>query len=334
LTPVASSAEWPSASPGAANLDAERLARLAGRIRSGAYGVIDSLLIARNGSLVVEEYFNGAAIAAPHTMQSVSKSVTSLLAGIAIDQGRLRLDDQAVTVMRRYAPFANPDSRKDAITVRDLLSMRGGWNWNEDSYPGSPLQRLNECQCDWLRFVLDWPMRDQPGTRWQYVSGGVILLGGMIGEATGQRLDRFAEQFLFSPLEAQGPYWISGLPDGLPHAGGGLYLRSRDLAKVGQLVLDEGRWRGRQIVSAEWIRASTARSVSAVRSLGSHPVDYGYLWWTMNPSEIITASGAMGQWIFVSARDRLVVAVTGRNDDARWALPADFLYADILPAVR
>jgi len=334
LTPVAASAEWPSTSPEAANLEAERLARLAGRIRAGAYGAIDSLLIARNGSLVVEEYFNGGSIAAPHTMQSVSKSVTSLLAGIAVDQGRLRLDDQAVVVMRRYAPFANPDPRKDAITVRDLLSMRGGWNWDEDLYNGSPLQRLNDCRCDWLRFVLDWPMRDQPGTRWQYVSGGVILLGGMIGEATGLRLDRFAEQFLFSPLEAQGPYWIGGLPDGLPHAGGGLYLRSRDMAKLGQLVLDEGRWRGRQIVSADWIRASTARSVFAARSFGSHPVDYGYLWWTMNPSDIITASGAMGQWIFVSARDRLVVAVTSRNDDARWSVPADFLYADILPAVR
>jgi len=334
LTPVVSSAEWPSTSPEAANLDAERLARLAGRIRGGAYGVIDSLLIARSGSLVVEEYFNGGSIAAPHTMQSVSKSVTWLLVGIAIDQGRLRLDDRVVTVMRRYAPFANPDSRKDAITVRDLLSMRGGWNWDEDSYAGSPLQRLNECQCDWLRFVLDWPMRDQPGTRWQYVSGGVILIGGMVGEATGQRLDRFAEQFLFTPLDAQDPYWIGGMPDGLPHAGGGLYMRSRDMAKVGQLVLDEGRWRGRQIVSADWIHASTARSVSAVRNLGSHPVDYGYLWWTMNPSEIVTASGAMGQWIFVSARDRLVVAVTSRNDDGRWAVPADFLYSDILPAVR
>lgn len=106
LTPVVSSAEWPSSSPEAANLDAERLARLAGRIRASAYGVIDSLLIARNGSLVVEEYFNGGSIAAPHTMQSVSKTVTSLLVGIAIDQGRLRLDDQVVTVMRRYAPFA------------------------------------------------------------------------------------------------------------------------------------------------------------------------------------------------------------------------------------
>jgi CubicO group peptidase (beta-lactamase class C family) len=334
LTPVLSSAEWPSASPASANLDADRLARLAGLIRSGAFGTVTSLLMARNGQLVVEEYFNGWSAAVPHTMQSVSKSVTSLIAGIAIDQGRLRLDDQAVAIMRRYAPFANPDPRKDAITVHDLLTMRDGFDWNEDFYAGSPLQRLNDCRCDWLRFVLDWPMREPPGTRWQYVSGGAILLAGMIGEATGQRMDRFADQFLFAPLETQNAWWIGGLPNGLPHAGGGLNLRPRDMAKIGQLVLDDGRWRGRQIVSADWISASTARRVGGVRSFGSHSVDYGFLWWTMNPSEIVTASGAMGQWLFVSVRDRLVVAVTSRNDDARWALPADFLYTEILPAVR
>jgi CubicO group peptidase (beta-lactamase class C family) len=334
LTPVQSTAEWPAAAPETAGLDAARLASLAGRIRSRSYGAITSLLIVRDGSLVVEEYFNGTNPVTPLTMQSVSKSVTSLLAGIAIDQGRLGLDDRVTAAMRRYEPIANADERKRAMTVRDLLTMRTGLEWNEDNYAVSPLQALNGCYCDWLRFVLDWPMRDQPGTRWEYVSGGVILLGGIIGEATGQRLDRFADQYLFGPMDVQGAYWYSGLPDGLPHSGGGLYLRPRDMAKIGQLVLDEGRWRGRQIVSASWIRASTARTIAGVRTFGSHPVDYGYLWWTMNPSDLVTASGSGGQWIFVSPRDRLVVASTGANEDGRWTSAADFLYSDILPALR
>ena len=133
---------------------------------------------------------------------------------------------------------------------------------------------------------------------------------------------------------ARRAYWISGQPDGLPHAGGGLYLRPRDMAKLGQLVLGDGAWRGRQIVSAAWMRESTAAQVVAPRTLGSHPVDYGFLWWIMSPMDIVTASGARGQWIFVSRRHRLVVAATGANDNGFWASPADFLYSDILPAIN
>jgi len=113
-----------------------------------------------------------------------------------------------------------------------------------------------------------------------------------------------------------------------------LYLRPRDMAKIGQLVLDDGQWRGRSIVSSAWIRQSTARAVLAPRTFGFHAVDYGSLWWILNPSDIVTASGAQGQWIFVSRRDRLVVTATGANDNGYWSSPADFLYADILPAIR
>jgi CubicO group peptidase (beta-lactamase class C family) len=260
--------------------------------------------------------------------------VTSLLAGIAIDRGRMGLTDRVLPLFDRYQPVANGDARKDAITAQDLLTMRTGFDWTEDPYQGSPLQRLNDCRCDWLRFILDWRMREAPGTRWEYVSGGVILLGAAIGEATGQRLDRFAQDALFAPLGIQGAYWVSGLPDGLPHSGGGLFMRPCDMAKIGQLVLDQGLWQGRPIVSADWIRRSTARAVFAPRTFGSHPVDYGFLWWIMNPSDIITASGAGGQWIFVSPRDRLVVIATGSNDNAYAISPADFLYSDILPALR
>lgn len=334
LTPVPATAEWPASTLDAERIDATRVGDLVGRIRGGTYGTITSLLVARNGRLVVEEYFNGGSQSAPHTMQSVSKSVTSLIAGIAIDQGRLGLDDRVVAWLPRYQPLRNDDPRKDAMTVRDLLTMRTGLDWYEDPYAGSALQRLNDCGCDWLRFVLDWPMRDPPGSRWEYVSGGVILLGGIVGEATGMRIDRFADLNLFGPLEAQGVSWFGGLPDGLPHTGGGLFLRSRDMAKLGQLVLDDGRWRGRQIVSSDWMRRSTARVVPSVRTFGSHPVDYGLLWWTTNPSDVVTASGARGQWIFVLSRERVVVAATGQNDNGFWSAPVDFLYSHILPAIQ
>lgn len=223
-----------------------RAGDLALRIRRGDYGRITSVLIARHGRLAFEEYFNGWSAEQPHTMQSVTKSVVSLLAGLAAGSGRLSVSDAVTRFFPGYEPIANFDGRKAAMTVRDLLTMRTGLDSSEDPYAGSALQRLNDCGCDWLRFVLDWRMREQPGTRWEYVSGGVIVLGGIVGVATGMPLGQFADAQLFSPIGATGASWIQGLPAGLPHGGGGLFLRPRDAAKVGQLMLDQGRWQGRQ----------------------------------------------------------------------------------------
>ena len=330
LMPVAVSADWPAASPESEGVNSQTILDLVTRIRRGEYGSVTSLLIARHGQLVVEEYFGWSASRA-HTVQSVTKSVTSLLTGIAVDQGRLSVGDRVVDFFPSYQPIANLDDRKRAMTVRDLLMMETGLAWSEASYTGSPLQRLNDCQCDWLRFVLDWPMRESPGTRWEYVSGGVIVLGGIVGAATGQRIDLMAADRLLGPLGMQATSWISGLPNGLPHSGGGLYLRPRDMAKIGQLVADGGRWRGNQIVSESWIRESVQPRLLNVRTFGALQADYGYLWWTL-PRGVITASGAQGQWIIVVPAAGLVVVTTGESDSNFLSGPT-FLYGQILPAI-
>lgn len=336
LTAVLSSGDWAASTPDAEGLDPERLAELAFRTRRGDYGRITSVLIARNGRLVLEEYFNGWSAERTHTMQSVSKSVTSLLAGLAVERGALRVDDPVTRFLPQYQPLANLDDRKTAMTVRDLLTMRSGFDWSEDPYAGSPLQRLNDCRCDWLRFILDWRMREAPGTRWEYVSGGTILLGGIVGEATGQRLDQFADAALFGPLGFVGANWYQGLPNGLPHAGGGLNLRPRDMLKLGQLVVDQGRWNGRQVIGSEWIRESTTRVTRNVRHWAGRSFDYGYFWWLLDDQgrDIVTAAGAQGQWIFSSSDRRLAVSVTADSQDGRWVLPIDMLYQLVLPAIR
>jgi len=335
LTPVAANADWPSASLDAERLDAARLGDLALRIRRGDYGRITSVLIARHGRLAFEEYVNGWSAEQPHTMQSVTKSVVSLLTGAAASTGRLSVGDAVTRFFPGYEPIGNLDGRKTAMTVRDLLTMRTGLDWSEDPYAGSPLQRLNDCRCDWLRFVLDWRMREPPGTRWEYVSGGVILLGGIVGAATGMRLDQFASAQLFDPIGASTASWIRGMPDGLPHGGGGLFLRARDAAKLGQLVLDQGRWQGRPVIDGRWIQESTQRVAQGLRVWAGHTFDYGYLWWltTDGVSDIVTASGAGGQWIFVSPRHQLVVVSTGDNDDNRSTAAVGFLFSHVLPAV-
>jgi len=342
--PVAMDDGWPVSTPSAEGLEGARLEALAARIEDGRYGVIDGVLVARHGRLVWERYFNGWTADRAHTLQSVSKSVTSLLAGIAVGDGKLTVDQPVVGFFPEYQPIHNLDERKRAMRVEDLLTMRTGLDWSENPYPGSPLQQLNESSGDWVRFVVDWPMREQPGTRWEYVSGGVIALAGVVGRAEGERADSLAAGRLFEPLRMRGYAWYRNPSDGFPHTGGGLLLRPRDMLKVGQLVLDGGRWEGQQIVPVAWIQASTRRAAVPSFNLGSHAMGYGYLWWIaslddpLNPrdetGDVIVASGTGGQWIFVVPKYDLVMVSTGWNQDGRWVSAFDFLFTDVLPSIR
>ena len=336
-------ASWRRATPAQVGLDPQKIGRLVERLRGNQVPSMHSLLVVRQGYLAVEEYFNGSSAGAIHTLQSVTKSVTSLLLGIAVGQGTVPDIGRKVTsFFPEYSDLHNLDSRKQAMTLRDILTMRTGLDWSEDPYEGSPLQQLNAQQTEWIRFVLDWPMREQPGTRFEYNSGGVIVLGGVIYNATGLVADRFAEQNLFSPLGVGAAVWYTGGPHGLPHMGGGLNLRALDMARLGYLVLREGRWGDRQIVPRDWLEASLIPSVLRPRSFAGYPVDYGYLWWllpldghgpTGSPDQTIwTAAGAQGQWIFIIPRHDLVIVVTAATPE--FDRPVRFLYEDILPAVN
>jgi CubicO group peptidase (beta-lactamase class C family) len=331
LTPVPQTADWPASTPTAEGLDAARLTDVLNRIRRREYGVVDSLLVVRNERLVMEEYFNGFSAAGAHTMQSVSKSVTSLAAGLAVDRGLLRVEDTVVPFFPDYAPVAALDGRKQALSARDLLTMRTGLQWTEGVYEGSPLFGLNNCSCDWVRFVLDWPMGEPPGTRFEYNSGGVILLGAVIGRATGRPVDVLLEQELFAPLGFQNVQWFRGQPQGLPHTGGGLSLRPRDMAKLGTLVVTGGAWQGRQVLSEAWIRESTDTSGIQTYGLAGLPATYGYLWWGL-PGGVVAASGNGGQWILVVPHRRLVLASTASNTNEHFGAAVRILYDHVLPA--
>jgi CubicO group peptidase (beta-lactamase class C family) len=335
---------WRAATPAEVGVGGPALASLVSRLRTGALGAEHALVIVRRGYVIVDEYFAGWTADSIHTEQSVTKSVTSLVAGIAIGRGDIRgVDQPLVELLSRYAPIANLDDRKRAITVRDVLTMRTGLDWNEDSYPGSPLERLNTLQTDWLRFVVDWPMREQPGTRWQYNSGGVIALGGAIGIAGGMNTADYARTHLLRPIGITGDKWYRGFPDALPHTGGGLLLSTRDLARVGYLVLRRGRWNTTQVVPESWITESTRPLVTPAYRLGGRQSSYGYLWWlyTLTGSTpdastadlVIAASGAQGQWLFIVPNHDLVVAInagiTSGSDPA-----LDLMFATIIPAMR
>ena len=336
-------AEWRRAAPGQVSLDASRLDNLIQRLRDNRIPQIHSLLIVRQGYLAVEEYFNASRANDVHTLQSVTKSVTSLLLGIAVGQGAVAdVGRSVISFFPEYPDLLNLDSRKQAMTLRDVLTMRTGLDWSEDPYEGSPLQQLNATRSEWIRFFLDWRMREQPGTRFEYNSGGVIVLGGVIYNTTGLVADEFARRNLFDPIGVGPAAWFTGGPHGLPHMGGGLNLRAVDMARLGYLVLRGGHWGDRQVVPADWLQASLTPQVLRPRNFAGYPTDYGYLWWllpldgqgaTGDPAATIyTAAGAQGQWIFVIPRYDVVVVVTAGA--AEFDRPVRFLYQDILPAVR
>ncbi|HUQ83114.1 MAG TPA: serine hydrolase, partial [Gemmatimonadaceae bacterium] len=337
-------ATWRTASPAAVGVDGAAIATLVSRLRSGALGAEHSIVIVRKGYVIADEYFAGWTSDSIHTEQSVTKSVTSLVTGIALARGDVRsLDQPLVELLSRYAPIANLDDRKRALRVRDLLTMRSGLDWNEDSYPGSPLEQLNNLTTDWLRFVVDWPMREQPGTRWQYNSGGVIALGGAIGIAGGMNTADYARTYLLRPIGVTGDKWYRGFPDLLPHTGGGLLMSTRDLARVGYLVLRRGKWNTTQVVPEAWIAESTRPTVTPTYRLGGRQSSYGYLWWLYTLSGgtpdastadlVIAASGAQGQWLFIVPKHDLVVAINaGITNGPDPAL--DMLFGTIIPAMR
>ena len=330
-------ADWPTSTPQEQGFVPGPLAELVRDLRGGRrYPDIHSLLVVRNDYLVVEEYLDGWQPSRIHTLQSVSKSVTSALVGIAIEQGKISgVEEKILSFFPEHRGIENLDARKRAITLADLLTMRSGTDYHERG-SGAPHFELNALARGWDRFYLDRPMVRQPGTYFQYDSGGVVLMSSLLRARTGLHADGFAERYLFAPLGITEKSWFRN-QEGHPHTGGGLDLRPRDMARFGLLYLSRGRWGERQVVPAEWVASSLARHVTLDRG---RTVGYGYLWWVLagdpdgGGEDIYAAMGFMGQYIFlVPEHDLLVVSTAGaRGADQSSAI--DFLYSHVLKSIR
>ena len=333
---------WRTASPDEVGVPADVLARVGDRIASRTWRGLDSLIVIRRGYLVYETYYGASSRDDVHTMQSVSKSIASLATGIASDQGALGIEAPVLALLPQYAN-ASPDPRLNRVTLRHLLEMRSGINFYENPYPGSPLETLNNSRGDWVRIALEQPFNAEPGARWQYNSGVVIALGAAIASATRTAFNAYARERLFTPLGISGQYWIVSGYDATVHTGGGLYLRAIDLAKVGYLVLKQGQWNGRQVVSSDWLARSTAPITPQASRFGGVSVDYGLLWWMapIDPARsaadasnrVIIAAGNMNQFLFVVPSLDLVVVNTGATNDS-FGVTVDFVVRELIPAIR
>jgi CubicO group peptidase (beta-lactamase class C family) len=264
-----------------------------------------------------------------HGIRSISKSVTSLLVGIALDLGLLTdLDAPVFSFFPEYDDLRTPE--KDRMTLRHLLTMSSGLAWNETS-----VAYTNPSNTYWQmgiapradHFVLAQPLATPPGTVFNYNTGGVDLLGVILRKVSGKRLEEFAKETLFDPLGIEDWEW-EGSSGFNPAAASGLRLRPRDLAKIGQLVLERGKWHGRQIVSSSWIEDSTTPRLSGKGAMFDRPegiTSYGYLWWLgRSPPEhserdMIVGAGNGGQRVVIVPSLSAVVVTTASPAVApRW----------------
>ncbi len=323
-------------------LNPQKLNELINEIRNfDDYPDLHSLLVIRNGYLVVEEYFDGYDKGDLHMLQSVSKSITSALVGIAFDRGIIEnLDQKILSFFPDYKDIENLDDRKKAMTLEDILTMRTGTDYHERGWD-SPHFRLNRLSSCWDIFYLNRPMISEPGTKFQYDSGGVILLSAILKNLTGMHADEFADKYLFNYLNISDLRWYKN-SEGHPHTGGGLHLLPRDMAKFGLLYLNRGKLGDKQVISSKWVDESFELRVEFDNSVEDPVIGYGYLWWILKPNpngaqkeNIAAAMGAHGQYIFVIPEHDMVVVVTAntsnRTDQDK---PISFLYTHILPSVE
>jgi CubicO group peptidase (beta-lactamase class C family) len=340
---------WGIAAPSDVGLDAAGLSGLDKFLRQWPKHNVHAVVVIRRGKLVFEQYFSGRerrwmdwsnpvhfSPTRKHDIRSISKSVTSLLIGMAVGENRFPpLESPVIDYFPEYANL-RAAKKKRQITFRHLLTMSHGLRWDESrgwKSRANDERQLLEAK-DPCRYMLERPMAGPPGRSFNYSGGATTLLAAALAKAVGQRIDTYANDKLFLPLGITDVEWLSFTGCDEVAAFAGLRLRPRDLARLGQLVADEGRWNGRQLLPAWWIKESTTPHVNAE---GNGALYYGYHWWLgrslLNGQDLnwIAGFGAGGQRLFVVPGLDLVVVVNAFN--FRHHIPMAILNRFVLPAV-
>ncbi len=270
-------------------------------------GSLRSVLIQKNGKMLGSEYFNNASPNYPYNIKSASKSIISILVGIAVDQGKIYVDETLGHYFPEYFE-ANPDPKKEAITIRNLLSMQSGLETTSFYNYGAWV-----ISDDWVEFQLDQPFDDEPGGKMVYSTGTSHLLSVIITKATGMSTKAFAEEYLFDPLNIDAGGWDRD-PQGYYMGGNNMALTPDDLLKIGQLMLNVGTYDGQRIISKEWV----IDSFKTYTRSNYNPYDYGYMWWNRPVAghKVFFAWGYGGQYIFMIPELDSVVVITNSLNNA------------------
>jgi len=332
--------EWAVSALEREGIDRTKITAMMQQLINGHIPDIHSVLMVKNGRLVLEDYLNGYARNVKHNLASASKSVTSILVGIARDQGKIDgVDANLKSFFPRYADIGWKGLKKE-IHLKHVLTMSAGLDWNAWDMPhGDPRDATGAMirSNDWIKFVLARKAVDPPGTRFLYNNGLTILLGAIVKNTTNLPADEFAAAVLFGPLGITDFTWEKSA-HGTVNTAWGLKLRPRDMCKIGRMMLDDGNYRGRPIVSSAWVRESTQAYFSEDILLGG---GYGYQWWRGNAAingkrvDLYYAAGHGGQYIFIVPTLDLVVVFTSKMANDGWGefRPQVLMVTDILPAV-
>ena len=357
-------------------IDISLLMKLNEEFKEGEHGYIDSFLAIQNNEIIFEQYYqvnykditknskneqaeimqkNYGDLATSqynyydphwhpfykgtnlHTIQSVSKSVTSALFGIAIERGEIEsLDNKIIDYFPEYISLFDSELKR-SINIEDLLNMAAGIKWDEDSYAYTdPLNDAAsmENSYNWIEYILSLPMEDEPGTRFVYNSGITVLLSHILYKATDMHTQEYARKYLFEPLGIKEFYWKK-TPTGLTDAEGGLYLSTRDFAKIGLLYLNNGLWNDNRILTKAWVDLTMTPMIEIEESKRK----YGFQWWFVpydgeKGKWIFSGSGYGGQYLLVIPEYDLVIVFNGWNifDIERPSI--EYLAARIIDAIH
>jgi CubicO group peptidase (beta-lactamase class C family) len=356
---------WRTATPASVGVDKESLESLDADLARGKYMLVDSFQVFRCGAEIFarnyahdysEIYGKEARIKGPlnarltgpynyfdpdwhpfyhgtdmHTMQSVSKTVTSVIFGVAITRGDFKASlNTPVLNFFDMATVKNVDDRKRSMTLKHVLTMTTGLNWNEEVPYDDPRSdsSLMEATDDWVQYVIDKPMAEEPGKIFNYSSGATELLAYIFEKETGQDIDAYGEKYLFAPLGMKHHWKRTYL--GVVDTEGGLFLSGDDLAKVGYLYLHNGLWDGKRIVSKDWVKQSLTPYIDA-----KDKFQYGFKWWLypLNGRFVWMARGFGGQSLMIFPRENLIAVFTGWEILKDSAQEKD-LIDRLLPAVK
>ena len=324
--------EWKSASPESQGIDSNLLVKMLTMIWEKSID-IHSVLVIRNGYMVLDAYSYPFDSQIPHHIDACTQSISSALVGIGIDKGYIKKISQPVLDFFPTRVAQNLDDNKKSMTLENLLTMTTGLQCRDPFlYLQSGMMDMIipadwRMSKDWVQFIIDLPMAETPGTRFQYCNYAPFLLSAILQEQTGMNALSFAEKYLFEPLGISEVGWPSN-PQGITLGYGHLFMRPHDMAKIGYLYLNNGFWDGEQIISSRWISASTRKYINTKLLPG-----YGYHWRIASRSAYM-AAGNKGQFIMVAPDKNIVAVFTGRLSPKDFLIPLDLLTQYIIPAIK